>query len=165
MKFIFMNEAMYCLQEGILRDPEAGDLGAIMGIGFPPFTGGPFAHIDSIGTERVVFDMDDYAAKHGSRYAPAPLLRKLGATNTGVYEFWSSKEQESVEEQPELPEPTQKETPEEVLSSDNIVETLSETPVENSDHAGDSEDDWAPSPEDNFSEGNSTVEDDQVEED
>jgi 3-hydroxyacyl-CoA dehydrogenase/enoyl-CoA hydratase/3-hydroxybutyryl-CoA epimerase len=91
LKFIFMNEAMYCLQEGILRDPEAGDLGAIMGIGFPPFTGGPLAHIDSIGTERVVFDLDDYAAKHGSRYAPAPLLRELGATNTGVYAYWEKK--------------------------------------------------------------------------
>ena len=87
-----MNEAMYCLQEGILRDPEAGDLGAIMGIGFPPFTGVPFAHIDSIGTERVVFDMDDYAAKHGSRYTPAPLLRELASTNTGVYEYWANRE-------------------------------------------------------------------------
>ena len=91
LKYIFMNEAMYCLQEGILRDPEAGDLGAIMGIGFPPFTGGPFAHIDSIGTERVVFDLDDYAATFGSRYVPAPLLREMGDTNIGVYAYWESR--------------------------------------------------------------------------
>ena len=165
MKFIFMNEAMYCLQEGILRDPEAGDLGAIMGIGFPPFTGGPFAHIDSIGTERVVFDMDDYAAKHGSRYAPAPLLRKLGATNTGIYEFWSSKESESVEEQSEPTQSTQEDTPEEIPPTEDTVEALSETPVEDDDNAGNAEDDWAPAPEDNFLEGNSTVEDTQIEED
>lgn len=163
MKFIFMNEAMYCLQEGILRDPEAGDLGAIFGIGFPPFTGGPFAHIDSIGTERVVFDMDDYAAKHGSRYAPAPLLRTLGATNMGVYEYWSSKEQESVEEQPELSESLQDEdVTEDVPSTDDNdnVEAVSETPVSDGDAAVDLEEDRAPAPEANFSEGAVTVDED-----
>ncbi len=96
LKFIFMNEAMHCLEEGILRDPEAGDLGAIMGIGFPPFTGGPFALMDSIGTNKVVFDLDDYAAKFGSRFSPPKLLRELAAFNTPVYEYWKTKRSETA---------------------------------------------------------------------
>ncbi len=126
LKYIFMNEAMFCLQEGILRDPEAGDLGAIMGIGFPPFTGGPLKHIDSIGTEKVVFDLDDYAAKFGSRYTPAPLLRELSTTNTGVYAYWDTKRRsgEDVLGTDDLEVVEQTEQP--------VAETVESTPVNES---------------------------------
>jgi 3-hydroxyacyl-CoA dehydrogenase/enoyl-CoA hydratase/3-hydroxybutyryl-CoA epimerase len=90
LKFIFLNEALHCLEEGILRDPEAGDLGAIMGIGFPPFTGGPFKYADSLTTSKVEFDLDDYAARFGSRYQPCDMLRKMSAKNMGIYEYFYS---------------------------------------------------------------------------
>ena len=117
-----MNEAMYCLEENILRNPEAGDLGAIMGIGFPPFTGGPINHIDSITTERVVFELDDFAAKYGRRYTPGTLLREISEKGLGVYEYWDKYRRSSVTQEEASIES-------EIQESTEVIEPTSEVNI------------------------------------
>lgn len=71
----FVNEAALCLQEGILRSPRDGDVGAIFGLGFPPFTGGPFSYIDRVGAGEIVRRLERFAERYGKRFEPAQILR------------------------------------------------------------------------------------------
>jgi 3-hydroxyacyl-CoA dehydrogenase/enoyl-CoA hydratase/3-hydroxybutyryl-CoA epimerase len=82
LSLLMVNEAVCCLQEGVVSSPRDGDLGAILGLGFPPFRGGPFRHVDSVGRETIRARLEELASKHGKRFEPATLL-----TNTG--EFYS----------------------------------------------------------------------------
>lgn len=79
LMYMMVNEAVRCLQEGILASPTDGDLGAIMGLGFPPFLGGPFAWLDSIGPADAVARMQELAQAYGERFTPATLLVEKGA--------------------------------------------------------------------------------------
>ncbi|MFN8092393.1 MAG: fatty acid oxidation complex subunit alpha FadJ [Vicinamibacteria bacterium] len=72
--FAFLNESALCLQEGILRSPRDGDVGAIFGLGFPPFLGGPFRYLDHLGARFAVETLERLRGKHGARFAPAPVL-------------------------------------------------------------------------------------------
>jgi 3-hydroxyacyl-CoA dehydrogenase/enoyl-CoA hydratase/3-hydroxybutyryl-CoA epimerase len=76
--FAFLNEAALCLQDGILRSARDGDVGAIFGLGFPPFLGGPFRYLDHLGPRFAAEVLERLAARHGDRFAPAPLLKDLG---------------------------------------------------------------------------------------
>ncbi len=69
-----VNEAIRCLGEGVLRSPRDGDIGAIFGLGFPPFLGGPFRYADSQGLGRILERTEHYQEKFGARFTPAPLL-------------------------------------------------------------------------------------------
>ncbi|MEL7290978.1 MAG: fatty acid oxidation complex subunit alpha FadJ [Pseudomonadota bacterium] len=74
-----LNEAVRCLDEGIIRSPRDGDIGAIFGIGFPPFLGGPFRYMDQIGIKQLVEIMNEHAQKYGDRFAPCDgLLTRAG---------------------------------------------------------------------------------------
>ncbi|UPR52966.1 fatty acid oxidation complex subunit alpha FadJ [Vibrio cyclitrophicus] len=74
-----LNEAVRCLDDGIIRSPRDGDIGAIFGIGFPPFLGGPFRYMDQIGIKSLVEMMNDFAKKYGDRFAPCDgLLTRAG---------------------------------------------------------------------------------------
>jgi 3-hydroxyacyl-CoA dehydrogenase/enoyl-CoA hydratase/3-hydroxybutyryl-CoA epimerase len=72
----FVNEAARCLEDGILQSALDGDIGAVMGVGFPPFRGGPFWYVDQVGASHVVARLKGLAAEHGSRFEPAAILRE-----------------------------------------------------------------------------------------
>lgn len=71
---LMVNEAVHCLGEGILRSARDGDIGAIFGLGFPPFLGGPFHFIDRHGAPEILKRLKRLESTHGGRFAPAPLL-------------------------------------------------------------------------------------------
>lgn len=70
----FVNEAIRTLGDGVLRSARDGDIGAVFGLGFPPFLGGPFRYADAEGPGRVLERTEHYQEKLGSRFDPAPLL-------------------------------------------------------------------------------------------
>ena len=70
----FINEAARCLEEGILRSARDGDIGAVFGVGYPPFRGGPFFTVDAMGADVVVERLNALADKHGERFTPAKIL-------------------------------------------------------------------------------------------
>ena len=69
-----VNEAALCLEEGVLRSARDGDVGAVFGIGFPPFRGGPFRYIDAQGASRMVDDLEQMNERFPGRFAPAAIL-------------------------------------------------------------------------------------------
>jgi 3-hydroxyacyl-CoA dehydrogenase len=76
----FINEAAFCLQDGIIRAPADGDIGAVFGIGFPPFLGGPFRMLDSQGTRKIVDQMLRYRDAKGPQFEPAQILKDYAAS-------------------------------------------------------------------------------------
>ncbi|BBM81706.1 fatty acid oxidation complex subunit alpha FadJ [Candidatus Uabimicrobium amorphum] len=82
---MMVNEAAVCLQDGILKSPRDGDLGAILGLGFPPFRGGPFRYIDTLGASKVVATLESLQEKHGVRFTPAPILQEYAKNNKKFY--------------------------------------------------------------------------------
>jgi 3-hydroxyacyl-CoA dehydrogenase/enoyl-CoA hydratase/3-hydroxybutyryl-CoA epimerase len=78
-------EAARAFEEGIVTDPREADVGSIIGFGFAPFTGGTLSYIDGMGAARFVALCDDLAARHGSRFAPPALLRRMAETGGSFY--------------------------------------------------------------------------------
>jgi 3-hydroxyacyl-CoA dehydrogenase/enoyl-CoA hydratase/3-hydroxybutyryl-CoA epimerase len=75
-----LNEAVRCLDEGIIRNARDGDIGAIFGIGFPPFLGGPFHYIDTLGAAKLVAILEGYQQQFGQRFAPCERLKTMATT-------------------------------------------------------------------------------------
>ncbi len=78
-------EAVRALEEGVLTDIREGDVGAILGWGFMPWTGGPFGWLDILGAGRAVEICEGLAARHGPRFEPPRLLRDMAATGGSFY--------------------------------------------------------------------------------
>ena len=85
LALLLANEAVHCLQEGILASARDGDMGAILGLGFPPFLGGPFHHLDTLGAKAVVDRMQQYEQRLGPRFTPAPLLAEMARDGKRFY--------------------------------------------------------------------------------
>ncbi|MDX1654839.1 MAG: 3-hydroxyacyl-CoA dehydrogenase family protein, partial [Candidatus Competibacteraceae bacterium] len=82
---LMVNEAIRCFEEGILRSARDGDVGAVFGLGFPPFRGGPFRYLDTSGAAKVLEWLEALEQRHGRRFAPAPLLVAMAAEGRSFY--------------------------------------------------------------------------------
>ena len=70
-----VNEAAKCLEDEIIENPLAGDIGLVFGIGFAPFKGGPFRYLDAVGVSQYVDRMNGFADTLGEQFAPCQLLK------------------------------------------------------------------------------------------
>jgi 3-hydroxyacyl-CoA dehydrogenase/enoyl-CoA hydratase/3-hydroxybutyryl-CoA epimerase len=80
-----VGEAALCLQEGIISCPLDGDVGAVFGLGFPPFRGGPFRYIDTCGAQKIVDTFNRLTQKHGGRFKPPQILVDYAGSQNRFY--------------------------------------------------------------------------------
>ncbi|HOB63327.1 MAG TPA: fatty acid oxidation complex subunit alpha FadJ [Candidatus Competibacteraceae bacterium] len=78
---LMLNEAARCWDEGVIRSARDGDIGAVFGIGFPPFLGGPFRYADSLGIAELLAKLEHYRQRLGERFAPAEILVRMAREN------------------------------------------------------------------------------------
>ena len=74
-----------CLQDGILKTPLEGDIGAVFGLGFPPMRGGPFRFVDSLSAGTVVDMMKKYEAAYGASFTPCQMLQDMAKSGGKFY--------------------------------------------------------------------------------
>ncbi|MCA3749346.1 MAG: enoyl-CoA hydratase/isomerase family protein [Rubrobacter sp.] len=85
LSMMMVSEAVRCLEEGILTSHRDGDVGAVFGLGFAPFRGGPFWYLDQMGLERAVVKLNNLRSAYGERFAPPALLEERAASGKGFY--------------------------------------------------------------------------------
>lgn len=89
---LMLNEAARCFDEGIIRSARDGDIGAVFGIGFPPFLGGPFHYMDTLGAGEVVASLQRLAVQYGPRFTPCDALLNMAERGQ---RFWPADETDS----------------------------------------------------------------------
>ena len=77
----------------MLTDPREGDVGAILGFGYAPWTGGPLSYIDMVGVDAFVQRCTRFEQQFGARYRPARLLGQMAASGQGFYAGYTGREQ------------------------------------------------------------------------
>ncbi|SPH22270.1 Fatty acid oxidation complex subunit alpha [Ascidiaceihabitans donghaensis] len=92
LMFAQVLEAVRALEEGVLEDIREGDVGAILGWGFAPATGGPFSYLDIIGTPYAAERCDQLQEKFGDRFECPALLREMAAKNQTFYGRFSKED-------------------------------------------------------------------------
>jgi 3-hydroxyacyl-CoA dehydrogenase/enoyl-CoA hydratase/3-hydroxybutyryl-CoA epimerase len=83
--YIMLNEAAMAVADGVVRSPRDGDIGAIFGIGYPPFRGGPLRFIDDAGPVNVVDTLRQLANAYGERFTPAESLVAMAEEGRRYY--------------------------------------------------------------------------------
>ncbi|HET6576755.1 MAG TPA: fatty acid oxidation complex subunit alpha FadJ [Gemmatimonadales bacterium] len=83
--YAMLNEAAMAMEDGVVRSPRDGDIGALFGIGFPAFRGGPLRLVDDLTAARVVDVLRDLEDVHGARFAPAGSLLEMDAHGRRYY--------------------------------------------------------------------------------
>ncbi|MEI4548888.1 fatty acid oxidation complex subunit alpha FadJ [Pseudoalteromonas spongiae] len=79
-----LNEAARCLDEGIIASARDGDIGAIFGIGFPPFLGGPFSYMDSLGAGHLASRLATFA-EYNKHFTPCEPLIAMAEAKAAFY--------------------------------------------------------------------------------
>ncbi|WP_235663639.1 3-hydroxyacyl-CoA dehydrogenase NAD-binding domain-containing protein, partial [Aeromonas caviae] len=82
---LMLNEAAMALDSGVVASARDGDIGAIFGIGFPPFLGGPFRYMDSLGIDYLVGRLEHHQKRFGDRFAPCARLKAMAAEQQRFY--------------------------------------------------------------------------------
>lgn len=80
-------ESYRCLDEGVLSSVTDGDIGSVLGWGFPLYTGGAISYIDFVGIQTFVSECDTFAKQYGSRFEVPSSLRELAAEGKSVFDF------------------------------------------------------------------------------
>jgi 3-hydroxyacyl-CoA dehydrogenase/enoyl-CoA hydratase/3-hydroxybutyryl-CoA epimerase len=85
LSYSMLNEAVRALDEGVVRSARDGDVGAIFGVGFPPFRGGPLRYLDALGAEHAVAVLAELAGGYGDRFEPASRLKDMARNGSSFY--------------------------------------------------------------------------------
>jgi len=83
--YAMLNEAAMAAGEGVVRSARDGDMGAIFGIGYPPFRGGPLRYPDDFGPANVVGPLRGLEQEFGARFAPADTLVRMAERGERFY--------------------------------------------------------------------------------
>ena len=83
--YSMLNEAAMAAGEGVVRSPRDGDIGAIFGIGYPPFRGGPLRFIDELGAAAVVATLRTLEQQVSPRFQPAESLVRMAEQGSRFY--------------------------------------------------------------------------------
>ncbi|MEE9452802.1 MAG: 3-hydroxyacyl-CoA dehydrogenase NAD-binding domain-containing protein [Paracoccaceae bacterium] len=84
-------EAVRAFEEGVLMDIREGDVGAILGWGFMPWSGGPFSWLDMLGTDKAVAICDQLAEAYGARFTVPDVLRDMADKGVAFYSTATTK--------------------------------------------------------------------------
>lgn len=85
LMFVQVLEAVRALEEGVLMDIREGDVGAILGWGFAPWSGGPLSWLDILGTAYATERCEELCSIYGNRFKPPSLLIEMGKTGEEFY--------------------------------------------------------------------------------
>mgnify|MGYP001413113247 FL=1 len=89
LMFVQALEAVRALEEGVLMDIREGDVGAILGWGFAPWSGGPLSWLDILGTPYAAERCQELCETYGPRFECPPLLADMGKNDEAFYERFS----------------------------------------------------------------------------